>query len=339
MFCVVAVTNNLQIIFAICVLAPFLVLSPEQAVAFDIFALSCYLPTYFGQPATTGHRRWDSFRFSFVMQDYIKWHKGRVFFTNDLRQDIKYVFAFAPHGVMPTTAMWLLYHPVWRMHMRSNDATLLGSSVFHYVPFLRDLAMWLGSREITPVTFSHTLQEGKSVIMVPGGLSEMKFSKSSDNHIKILTRHKGFIRMAMKEGTPLVPVYSFGETRYLDTINVPVITPFFFNTIKSPFPYFRGLLGFLQIPRPTSITVVVGKPIHIQKNAAPTDAEVDSLHRQFYLAVKKLHTDYKEKAGYSQETLELVGMEGSDAAMKSEAALPSIFSVSQDLSASSAEGE
>lgn len=146
-------------------------------------------------------------------------------------------------------------------------------------------------------------------MVVPGGLSEVKFSNSKHNHIRILTRHKGFVRMSMKQGTPLVPVYSFGETRFLDTIYIPFITPFFYKTVKSPFPYFRGYLGFLQIPRPVKVTVIVGTPIQVVQNSNPTDAEVDALHREFYFAVKKLHTDYKEKAGYAMETLQLVGLE------------------------------
>jgi len=206
--------------------------------------------------------------------------------------------------------MWLLYHQSWRQQMTGNDTVLLGSSVFHYIPFLRDVAMWLGSREVTHKSFTFALEgEGKSVLVVPGGLSEVKFSKSTDNHIRILTRHKGFVRMAMKAGVPLVPIYSFGETRFLDTIDVPYLTEMFYKYLRSPFPYFRGFLGFLQIPRPAKVTVVVGAPIFFERKGHVSDEEVDAVHREFYFAVKKLHSDYKEKAGYGHETLQLVGLE------------------------------
>ena len=96
----VSVFVNLQIILSICLLLPFMFLRADQAFAVDVFAMAAYLPTYFGEPATNGRRRWDWFRFGFVMQDYMKWHQGKVIFTSDIPEKQRCVFAFAPHGVM-----------------------------------------------------------------------------------------------------------------------------------------------------------------------------------------------------------------------------------------------
>lgn len=57
--------------------------------------------------------------------------------------------------------MWLLSHPTWIKNMANIDVVLLASSIVHYIPFLRDVSMWLGTREITQKSFHKTLDEGK----------------------------------------------------------------------------------------------------------------------------------------------------------------------------------
>ena len=60
------------------------------------------------------------------------------------------------------------------------------------------------------------------------------------------------------------------------------------------FGAFRLPLG---APKPTPLTVIVGKPIKIPKNENPTDEDIDEYHSKFVTAVEKLYNDYKADYG------------------------------------------
>lgn len=48
--------------------------------------------------------------------------------------------------------------------------------------------------------------------LVPGGIAEMFLWEEHREVIKIKER-KGFVRIAVEQGVPLVPVYHFGNSR------------------------------------------------------------------------------------------------------------------------------
>ena len=57
----------------------------------------------------------------------------------------------------------------------------------------------------------HCLAHGASLYLIPGGIAELFFSDPKVE--KICTFHKGFVRLAIKAGVPIVPIYLFGHTR------------------------------------------------------------------------------------------------------------------------------
>ena len=82
-----------------------------------------------------------------------------------------------------------------------------------------------------------TLRRGESVLLVPGGQQEMIESRSGAGETRVVTKHVGFIRLAMQEGVPLVPVLSLGEVEVLDFVRLPSLQRFFIKRIGIPVPF------------------------------------------------------------------------------------------------------
>ena len=61
------------------------------------------------------------------------------------------------------------------------------------------------------------LSRGKSIAIVIGGGSESLLSSPGTNDI-VLKRRQGFVRIALRTGASLVPVYAFGETGTYSTL-------------------------------------------------------------------------------------------------------------------------
>ena len=117
----------------------------------------------------------------------------------------------------------------------------------------------------------HALARRESVLLVPGGQQEMMESQSQMEEIRVITKvrpppplsppppsthppthapqnkqqqHVGFIRLALQNGVPLVPVLSFGEVEVMDFVRVPRLQRFFIERIGIPVPFFPyGLFG------------------------------------------------------------------------------------------------
>ena len=70
------------------------------------------------------------------------------------------------------------------------------------------------SREVV----AKSLEDNEIVMLVPGGQHEIFTSRSFSPKVVISRKHKGFIRMAMRYGSSLVPIFSMGEWMVLDII-------------------------------------------------------------------------------------------------------------------------
>lgn len=54
------------------------------------------------------------------------------------------------------------------------------------------------------------LKEGKSIVILVGGIAEQMLAQRGDHTIYVKKR-KGHIRLALQYGVPIVPGYAFGE--------------------------------------------------------------------------------------------------------------------------------
>ena len=73
---------------------------------------------------------------------------------------------------------------------------------------------WLGAIEASRGPVSRALTAGHNLALVPGGIGEM-VELSDTDEVVLLRSHKGFCRMALRHGAPLVPVFTFGNSELL----------------------------------------------------------------------------------------------------------------------------
>jgi hypothetical protein len=64
-----------------------------------------------------------------------------------------------------------------------------------------------------------------------------------------------------------------------------------------PFVYWTGRFGFpfRFLPRNQKLAVALGTPIGVVKREHPTKSEIETLHKEFTVALKELFDRYKHK--------------------------------------------
>ncbi len=129
----------------------------------------------------------------------------------------------------------------------------------------------------------------------------------------VLNRRKGFIKLALRFGRPLVPAFVFGENdlfRQADNPEGSLLRKFqeWFETVTAftpPVFYGRGIfqysLGF--VPRRLPLTVVIGAPIPVERTPTPTSEQILGMHARYVEALQQLYEEHNPKYGDSNVKL------------------------------------
>ncbi|GJQ75360.1 hypothetical protein Trydic_g5314 [Trypoxylus dichotomus] len=254
-------------------------------------------------------------RRSYWVRDWAWWKYLKYYFPLNLERvpwvqlDPKknYLFCCFPHGMLSTGPFSAFgtnvggfsdlfpFHTPYPLTLRQH----------FLMPFFREMVLGLGACDASAKSINHILGTpggGNVAILIVGGAAEA-FNCRPGKYRLVLKNRKGFIRLAMKNGTPLVPVISYGETDLYSQVNNPEG-----STLRNIQEYLKKWLGlalaipmgrgFFQynygiVPNRKPVTTLVGRPIEVEKNLEPTQEEVDKLHTKFIFELTQLFEEQK----------------------------------------------
>lgn len=124
-----------------------------------------------------------------------------------------YLLCYFPNTVVPFGAFGAFAAPCSFNEIFPYHKTHIVTSNRHFVmPFFRDLILALGGCSSSAKSIDHILQDakgGNACVITVG--EEPLYTKEGEYKVA-LRNSKGFVYRALKNGTPLVPVFSFGES-------------------------------------------------------------------------------------------------------------------------------
>jgi 1-acyl-sn-glycerol-3-phosphate acyltransferase len=204
----------------------------------------------------------------------------------------------SPHGIFPMTAFWSTRNSAWWRHYAGVHVDVLGASVMLYSPLLRDIVMWAGGRDVSKRSIRQAFADGRSVCLVPGGLREMRRSRARRTEMNLVTRHKGFVRIAIQCGKSLVPMLSFGEDQIVENIHAPRMQSWTSRVLGFGLPMWVHGRWYSPLPNRVKVTVAIGEPVPVVQEAEPSQSTIDAVHKRYYDTVRALFEAHKAKAGY-----------------------------------------
>ncbi|XP_032063251.1 2-acylglycerol O-acyltransferase 2 [Aythya fuligula] len=261
-------------------------------------------------------------RRSQLLRNSIVWRYMRDYFpvtlvkTAELDPRQNYLMGFHPHGVLAVGAFLNFCTEASGFSTLFPGITphLMMLSMWFRVPFLRDYLMAGGLVSSDKESASHVLQRpggGNLLTIIVGGAQEALDARPG-SYTLLLKNRKGFVRVAIEQGTPLVPTFSFGENDLFEQVRNPKgswlrrLQHRLQQVMGVSLPLFhaRGIFqySFGLIPYRRPIYTVVGKPIPVQKKYKPSEEEVDRVHQKYLEELCKLFEEHKAKYNVPEDS-------------------------------------
>lgn len=278
-----------------------------------------YSPFYLW-PAQSRFPGWKGFETIWSFMDYEKtcasyFGQWAVHGTEHIDAATQYFVACHPHGTLIFQRMF------WRSPMLercfSRPWRMLGASVVFRIPLMRELSLWFGAVDAARSNCERLLRAGVNVVLWPGGLDEAS-SADGPNEVRVRTR-TGFIRLAVKHGTPVLPVFVFGELDAVRPISpLPTaLARFLQKKMRMSTNIFLG--RWLVMPFRVPFNLCIGCPVAVKQcseDSAGFDNEVARVHGEYKAQLRSLFETNKERFEYSQRELVFVCEKVEDAAAK-----------------------
>ncbi|KAL7983068.1 hypothetical protein Chor_010410 [Crotalus horridus] len=144
--------------------------------------------------------------------------------TADLDPSKNYIFGFHPHGIMVVGGIHFCTEATgFSKHFPGLKPHMMMLSMCFRVPFFRDYLMSGGFISSDKESASYILRkkEGGNIVVIAVGGAKEALDARPGAYILVLENRKGFVRLAIENGTPLVPVFSFGENELYDQVENP----------------------------------------------------------------------------------------------------------------------
>ncbi|XP_057606880.1 2-acylglycerol O-acyltransferase 3 [Hippopotamus amphibius kiboko] len=183
------------------------------------------------------------------MRNWTLWKHARDYFpiklvkTIELPPDRNYVLVSHPHGIlaMGTLCNFTTESTGFSQQFPGLRPSTAGLNGLFYLPVFRDYIMSYGLCSVRRQSLDFILsrpQLGQAVVIAVGGAHESLYAIPGE-HCLTLRNRKGFVRLALRHGASLVPVYSFGEN---DVFRVKAFGPDSWQHLCQV--TFKKLLGF-----------------------------------------------------------------------------------------------
>ncbi|MBL7685576.1 MAG: acyltransferase family protein [Deltaproteobacteria bacterium] len=162
----------------------------------------------------------------------------------------------------------------------------LGAEFLFMVPGLREFFHKGGALNASPENGERLLNEDQTVFIAPGGIYEALLAKQGLRRIP-WERRKGFVELAIKTKSPIVPTYCAGINRaYLNSYFLLKPRIKLLEKIRFSLPLFLGI-GLL--PFPVKLLHRVGNPISIHRRKKESEqAQIDRIHGRVMVEMRKL---------------------------------------------------
>ncbi|KAI8889318.1 diacylglycerol acyltransferase [Backusella circina FSU 941] len=258
-----------------------------------------------------GGRRCEWFRKLHVWSYFAAYFPVKLVKERDLDPKKNYIFGYHPHGIISMGAFsnFATEATGFSQLFPGIVPSLLTLTVNFKFPIYRDIILALGIASVSRHSCEHILSSGpgKSIVIVVGGAAESLDARPGIADLT-LKKRLGFIKMAIRTQSDLVPTFSFGENELYQQVGndegswLWKVQKKLQKRVGFTLPLFhaRGLFNYDVglIPYRHQVATVVGAPISVPKLEAgqtePTEEQIRHVQQLYIDELISIYDKYKD---------------------------------------------
>jgi len=213
------------------------------------------------------------------------------------------IFCAIPHGAMP---IGITAYPMWSKLFNDKLCHWTCAPVVLKLPVVSTYMRQLGyipakSKNIVEIL----TKKEENVGIILDGVAGMF---QHHDEIAYLKKRKGIVKIALRAGVPLVPVYGFGHTQLWNVVVDPfgILEKLSVKLDTSLCPFFGRFGWFLGPPHRVPVTICVGEPVNCPKISDPTKEDIEIYHSMLLKKYANLFEQHKEAYGWGDKELKFV---------------------------------
>jgi hypothetical protein len=232
--------------------------------------------------------------FDYLQMKVVPWKQDAM-----LPADRQYIFACHPHGIhcMPLGLFHCKGTPFDKRFpgICENKLSGLAASVVFRLPGAREFFLSLPYIDASRHVVEAALDADRSIFVCTGSGEESLLTKQGED-VLVLSKRKGFVRLALSYGCDIVPIFGVGNSDLFKTYswgmavrmwlqkNLYISIPIFHGRCLTPLPYRQP------------VTVLVGEPLTVPKpkvrGEKPDELVVERYLKIYIERVKELHKNH-----------------------------------------------
>jgi 1-acyl-sn-glycerol-3-phosphate acyltransferase len=215
------------------------------------------------------------------------------------------IFCAVPHGVAP---FGITAYPLWSKLFNDKLCHWTCAPVVLKLPVVGYYMKKIGYVPAKSKYILETLtKKEENVGVVLDGISGM-FQGGKNQEVAYLKARKGIVKIALRAGAPIVPVYGFGHTSLYTVVVDPFgILQWLSNALETSLTPFFGRYGWFLGPPPRHpVTVCIGEPVMCPQIAEPTKEDIAKYHQQMLDSYQQLFDKHKDAYGWGHKSLKFV---------------------------------
>ena len=213
-----------------------------------------------------------------------------------LPKDTPYIFVWHPHGLFSCANF---YHCASGQTDFFQKTRSVVHSYMKYIPFSEEILGLYNLVFSDYDSMKEAVTNTESLGIMLGGATEILYTEPHAMKLHIQNK-RGIFRLALTTGTPLVPVFVYGENELFTLSKTPFIQ--FIQSIAQlfhivlPIPTLESIYKWSHIsqePFELPVQTIVGTPIHVTKKESPSFEDIEELRNKYFTALKKLYEETK----------------------------------------------
>lgn len=215
------------------------------------------------------------------------------------------IFCAVPHGVAP---FGITAYPLWSKLFNDKLCHWTCAPIVLKLPLVGYYMKKIGYVPAKSKYIIETLtKKEENVGVVLDGIAGM-FQGGSNQEVAYLKARKGIVKIALRAGAPIVPVYGFGHTSLYTVVVDPfgILQSISLALETSLTPFFGRFGWFLGPPPRCPVAVCMGEPIMCPQIDEPTAEDITKYHQLMLDSYQQLFDKHKAAYGWEHKSLKIV---------------------------------